>query len=195
MTLKLLSDATGGRIQNETPIDVLTVGAGGVITLPGNLLLPAGVLKAGTSKKTTFHAFRSSAQAITINAYTKIAFDQAPLNPNTGYSIANSRFQPDVAGWYNVYATASQTGTNPTDNAQVAIYKNNGSHRTIGLLNASSSIFIVSAMSGSSLVYMNGSSDYIEIFVYRGQASGTASINGDAGGTGTFFGASLVVPD
>jgi hypothetical protein len=48
---------------------------------------------------------------------------------------------------------------------------------------------------GSGLVYLNGTTDYVEIFVYRGQGSGTAAVSGNSTGTITHFSVKLVYPD
>ena len=189
MTLKIVSDATGGRIQNETPIDAMTVGAGGAVSF-------AGAVKQGTGKKIVCAAIRTSQQAaLAINTFVKVAFDSAILNPNTGYSTANSRFTPDVAGWYMVAATVTQAGTQNTDNAQLLIYKNGANHRRLSVVNTSSATHLTSQTSGSALVYLNGSGDYVEIFMYRGQSSGTASVEGEAAGTSTHFSVALMYPD
>jgi hypothetical protein len=195
MTLKIVSDATGGRIQNETPIDVLAVGAGGLITLPNNLILPAGVLKQGGNKKIGCSVFLAANTGFTRNVDTKVPYANAAWNPNGAFNTSTNRFIPDVPGWYAVHLTTSFTGDAASDNCQSHINKNGFTFITVGLSNVNSAIFLVCAHSGGQLVYLNGTTDYIEGHVYRGQASGTCTLNGDASGTANRLSAILMYPD
>ncbi len=195
MTLKIVSDATGGRIQNETPIDVMTVGAAGLITLPGNLILSAGFLKQGATKKIGCSVFLTADTAFSINTDTKVPYTGVNWNPNNGFNTSNNRFIPDVPGWYLVAMTGAQSGSIASDNCQTVLRKNGSVHTTVGLSNASSAIFLVCSHSGSQLVYLNGAGDYIEGYLYRGQASGTATMPGSAGGNANRLSAILMYPD
>ncbi|WP_418131471.1 hypothetical protein [Variovorax sp. 278MFTsu5.1] len=195
MTLKIVSEATGGRIQNETPIDVLTVGAAGLITLPGNLVMPAGVLKQAGNKKIGCSVFISANTAFTRNVDTKIPYTGVGWNPNGAFNTSTNRFTPDVPGWYAVHLTSSTNGDAASDNCQTHINKNGFTNITVGLTNTSSAVLLVCVHSGSQLVYMNGTTDYIEGHVYRGQASGTCTLNGDAGGSANRLSAILMYPD
>jgi hypothetical protein len=191
MTLSVRSDTNGGAILMEGGVEVLRVGAN------GNVTTPAGVVKTSSTKKTICAAhLAATTQPIALNTYTKIIFDTATLNPGTGYNVANGRFTPDVAGWYEVTATVSVEGTQNTDNFQINVYKNGASARRLAVLSTSVTTNLATLhLSGSGLVYLNGSTDYVEIFTYRGQVSGTAAVSGAAAGNLSHFSAKLVYPD
>lgn len=79
-------------------------------------------------------------------------------------NATNYRFQPAVAGYYQINAGISFRTSNWTENA-IGIYKN-------GALYKSGNQSTFSAASGfvntnmTALVYLNGSTDYIELFGY-----------------------------
>lgn len=76
-------------------------------------------------------------------------------------SVTNSRYQPQVAGYYFVTGYMQISGT--TGAASIAIYKN-------GAIYASGTYIPVSSVNPGvnivSLVYLNGSSDYVELYGY-----------------------------
>jgi hypothetical protein len=190
MTIKFRSDVVGGAIINESGTEVIKVGTGGNITL-------SGILKTSSVKKTICAAhLAATTQAITVNVYSKVIFDTATLNPGTGYNTANGRFTPDVAGWYEVDAAISLEGSTTTDNVQAAVYKNGAAARRLAVFNTVTTTNMnTMEIGGSGLVYLNGTTDYVEIFVYRGQGSGTAAVSGNSTGTITHFSVKLVYPD
>jgi hypothetical protein len=120
-----------------------------------------------------FSAFRTgSEQAITSGVWTKVQlntenFDTANCFDNT----TNYRFTPTSAGYYQVnFAVYASAGT--YTGVLAALYKN-------GVPYLNSSNYATSAalddwsVSGSVLLFMNGSTDYIELYAYL---VGTASI-------------------
>jgi hypothetical protein len=111
-----------------------------------------------------FSAYKSSGagtQSITGGVATKLTFDTEEFDTNNNFS--SSRFTPTVAGYYQVNAVG--TGSNAAYNYMyVSIFKNGitfkgGSNYS---QNVNYPVAIVSA-----LVYLNGSTDYIEIYVVQ----------------------------
>ena len=131
-----------------------------------------------------FSAYPSASQSISASTSTKlqvntktgannIAFDTASY-----YDTTNYRFLPLVAGYYQVngvFNCNSVTGSNI-----IAIYKN-GSELQRGTQGAIYGAVV------SCIVYLNGSTDYIELYGYT---SGATTIN--AGPIQTYFQASMV---
>jgi len=100
--------------------------------------------------------------------YTKVLFQTEEFDTNSNF--ASSRFTPTVAGYYQVNAhSLFAFGVSGTGTCLVSIYKNGV------LLKEGSRIYISANSSGaavvSALIYLNGSTDYAEI--YAQQASGT----------------------
>ena len=110
-----------------------------------------------------FSAYLSANQSITTSTATKILFDTEVFDTNSCF--ASSRFTPTAAGYYQVNAAliGIATGTSITV-CQCTIYKN-GSFYIYGTdprgLTLSSTTSVA-----SSLIYMNGSTDYLEVYAY-----------------------------
>ena len=174
MTISIKPTASGSTIEQDGST-ILTVNGSGNIT-PSNDLYP---------KVPAFHASITSVQSITSGVWTKIQFDTerfdtaGEFDPTTNY-----RFTPTVAGHYFVTGCISgESGTNDSNQCTGAIFKN-GSYYTNHNF-SSSAIFRRFPCMTTAVVYMNGSTDYIELF---GSISSTgASVEFNAGSNQTFF--------
>jgi len=126
-----------------------------------------------------FSAYQASSQAISAGVWTKVTFGTEEFDTNSNF--ASSRLTPTVAGYYQINASVavitSFTAIIP------AIYKN-GSQYKVG--NRGSAAAQLNA-NVSSLVYLNGSTDYVEIYVNIGIAQST---NNDS--DQTYFNGSMV---
>lgn len=104
---------------------------------------------------------------------TKIPFTTKKFDTNTNFNTSTYAFTPTVAGYYQINAAMQYAGTTTSNLVQVILYKN-GSQYTEGGLCAGIQYAIVTV---SDVIYMNGSTDYIE--VYGQQYSGsTQTLNG-----------------
>lgn len=130
-----------------------------------------------------FSAYPSSTQTVTQSTWTKLACNTEEFDTNSNYDTTSYRFTPTVAGYYQVIGSASVTTVAQTYN-QLAIYKN-GSRFKDGIISSASGSYYFSV---SALVYLNGSTDYIEL--YGQTTGGTPTFS--AGPTATFFQASMV---
>jgi hypothetical protein len=169
------------------PVNLLSAG-GGTTTLTTassasnfTLTLPATT---GTMaiQGPAFSAYLSANQTISANTITKVALNVERFDTNSNYDpTTNYRFTPTVAGYYqlsmNLYSNdGARTG--------VFLYKN-------GALFAHGSDIAgttVRAVSGSVLVYANGTTDYFEMY---GLTSVTSFIGG-VEGVQTYFTGAMV---
>ena len=135
-----------------------------------------------------FSAGRSTNQSVTSAQWTKVQCQTEEYDTASAYDNAtNFRFTPQVAGYYQISGAVYVSGTNMTQ-AQARIYKN-GSADKLGTP-ASTPALNEIASSVSALVYLNGSTDYVELYSY---ASGTSPvITGNVGLT--YFQGVLVRP-
>lgn len=134
-----------------------------------------------------FSAYGSALQSVANATYTKIAFNTEEFDTNSNYDTTLYRFNPKVSGYYHVNAVCV-FGASLTAGVRgiVSIYKNGSSFKLSSAnLNSVSQTNIMN----SALIYLNGSTDYIETFGY--QDSGGALSSGSANSTVTFS-ASLV---
>ena len=113
-----------------------------------------------------FSAYATVTTTLTAATDTKIIFDAEAFDTNNNF--ASSRFTPTVAGYYQINACANMNYWNGIIYS-VLIYKNGSAYQygqsappqTVGGVRASV----------SSIVYCNGSTDYIEIYGWQYAAS------------------------
>jgi hypothetical protein len=127
-----------------------------------------------------FSYYQSVAQTLASGTFTKITFTTSEFD-TTGGMYASSRFTPTVAGYYQVSAGISVSTTSTT--IVLDIYKNGSIFKR--LTNDGSGLS--SQRSGSALINLNGSTDYIEIYAYFGVGQ-----NVTAAQTVTYFQAVMV---
>jgi len=156
MSSVVIAGNTSGTITLDAP----NVAGTTVLTLPtanGTVLTTANTFAAGTGP--AFRASASALQSLTNQTNTKITLDVELFDTNNNF--ASSRFTPTVAGYYLI---AGQVSTNTTLNnvpLYVQIFKNGssiGSNVGVGTTSSSTGCHI------TSLVYMNGSTDYVELY-------------------------------
>jgi hypothetical protein len=152
------------------------------LTLPDNTgtIITTASTFGGTGP--AFRAYRNGNQTISAATGTKIAFNAEDFDTNSNYdSTTNYRFTPTVAGYYQINANAGFT----TGSGQLNIYKNGSNYQTGVEVTYNASMG--GHFSINDLVYLNGSTDYIEIYTYL--TTGTTITSGS---TNTAFSASLV---
>ena len=121
-----------------------------------------------------FSAYLGSNQTISTNTVTKLSINTEEYDTASAYdSTTNYRFQPLIAGYYQVnagVAWASGTGV-----GYAAIYKNGSSYKQgnstpIGTISNNSTVAIQ--------VYLNGSTDYVEFYALQNTTLSLAAVNG-----------------
>ena len=128
--------------------------------------LASGVAGTGPA----FYAYGTTLQTLTNGANTKIILNNELFDTaNCFDSTTNYRFTPNVAGYYQINGSSSLVSGSATQLAIAAIFKN-GSIYSYG---TSSPVYstIQNFISVSNLVYLNGSTDYVELYVYHNLGS------------------------
>ena len=149
-------------------------GGNSIITSDG-----AGNLTTQKINYPAFEAHLSSSQSLTDATTTKVQFNTEIFDTDNAYdNSTNYRFTPQVAGKYFVYADvdADPVATAGLVSVSLFIYKNGSEFRTHELNFNSNYVRRVSAAI-SCVIDMNGSSDYLEIFVYVNDTSGNPQLN------------------
>ena len=139
------------------------------------------------SKQPAFSAYLGSNQSLSNATFTKIQLNTENFDTDSCYdNSTNYRFTPNVAGYYQVNFSARIFGqTSPTTYVW-SIYKNGAS---VHELNINTNLSTYDARSISSVLYMNGSTDYLEFYCYIA-ASGTRTV--EAGSAYTLASAILI---
>jgi len=161
---------------------VITTGSSGGVS---QAMLATGVAGTGPA----FRATKSSQQTISNNTLTKVTFDTETFDTNNNF--ASSTFTPTVASYYQVnyiYSALSLT-TGRTYAFSGIIYRNASAyaqyeHNITSAADQWGGMF-------STLVYCDGSTDYIEAYFYQNN-SPAGTINLASGASVTQFSAVLV---
>ena len=180
-TLKLKSEAGGSVIlaANTTAASDLTVSvppfAGTMATLVSNTTGPTFSVPNVVGNGPAFSAYKSGTQSFTQNSWTKATFNLEEYDTNSNFDTTNSRFLPTVAGYYQISCTGYINGSS-TD-LYMQLYKNGSGMSPPFYVNASitTSNF---TLSFSNLIYLNGSTDYLELWVYSNGASPSLNNSG-----------------
>ena len=114
-----------------------------------------------------FSAYLAANQspAPTSGVWTKVKFDTKEFDTASCYdATTNYRFTPTIAGYYQMSFGADLKGTVST--RLIGVFYKNGSYfkSGSGAFNGAASTEFEST--GSALIYCNGSTDYIEIYIY-----------------------------
>ncbi|KKN55899.1 hypothetical protein LCGC14_0577900 [marine sediment metagenome] len=140
---------------------------------------------------TRFSAYQvvADAQSITRITYTKILFPTEDWD--IGGEFASSRFTPTVAGYYRASMGVTMLGMADGDYIEAGLYRNtifaDGIARNIVILGGSGA----AAINAIRVFYLNGSTDYLECYVYHDSAT-SKSTQGHDTAYPTFFDAERV---
>ncbi len=133
----------------------------------------------------------SGTQNLPANSYTKITLDAEDFDVGSYFdSTTNKRYVPGVAGLYHVSWNVFLSVTVASTLYGSKIQKN-GADEAYGSF-AETPITAGFMSSGSTIVSMNGSTDYIELFGYNGHAASAATASNSR--LGTFLAAVWVGP-
>jgi len=129
-----------------------------------------------------FSAYANAGTSLTSGAQTKVNFQVEDFDTNSNF--ASSRFTPTVAGYYQLNARIQFSGStiNP-----LAYIQKNGTQVLCGNFIPGTFTGPVATVSG--LVYMNGTTDYVEAMGYH--LTGSA-VNTNAAADATRFDGYLV---
>ncbi len=142
------------------------------LTLPDN----TGTLLSSASTITqnggpTFSAIAGAGTAVSGASNTKINFSTEQWDTANCYDTSTSRFTPNVAGYYQISSTVR---ADITSNGVFHLYvQKNGSDTYVGNFIAVSSSQCASTV--SCLVFLNGTTDFVQISVFSGVSGTTAS--------------------
>lgn len=130
-----------------------------------------GVNLPALSVAPAFSAYTATTGATIGTSATKVTFDTEEFDTNNNF--ASSRFTPTVAGYYQINAqlqpNASYTG------GYIYLYKNGIGYKSGNYINTAVSFggFMI-----STLVYCNGTTDYLEIYgAFTTSQAAAAGIN------------------
>ena len=124
------------------------------------------VLQYNGQSAPVFSVSNNGTQSISSDTSTVIVFNTESFDTNNNF--ASNRFTPTVAGYYQL-SSSVYWGSGTGAFVNLNIYKNGS-----GIIELARATGASGAIGGSSVVYCNGSTDYIELYWYS--ASGTCTL-------------------
>ena len=170
---------------------ITTSSGSGTITLGQSgetIALGSGV----TSKfnQPAFQALLSADQTLTDDVITKVQFNTEDLDTDNCYdNSTNYRFTPTIAGKYFVYSGLElKGGSGNTLEYVILDIKKNDTTNNIRIINNPADNQAAGIVNyASSIIDMNGSTDFIEIYATITVSSGSGIVEG--GSRNSYFGA------
>ena len=149
------------------PAETGTIVTTGSTASVSQAMLASGVAGTGPA----FKAYRgTSAFSFSSGSWTKIEFQTEEYDTASCYDpTTNYRFTPNVAGYYIVSIGVNLVGSSSPTVSGIGVYKNGDAFR-YGPVNYFT-VASTTTITGTSIVYLNGSTDYIEAYVYSNGTS------------------------
>lgn len=128
----------------------------------------------GGGAASLFIAQRSTGQTITTSTYTKVQLDTEVVDSDGTYDNAtNYRHTPTVAGSY-LYITCVSASTLGDQKGLVANLYKNGAQAAVNFINASGATGTLAV--ATAVFEMNGSTDYVESYIWHNHGSNQTTI-------------------
>lgn len=146
-----------------------------------------GVTIAKVVNSPAFRAYATSSQSISQGTFTKVNLSAKNFDATNAFDTSTSRFTPNIAGYYQINARLYAAGaTNLT--RIIGSVRVNGLETTYGrhfdCPMTSTNYWIFSF---SEIVYLNGTTDYAEFFMW-GTSTGNLTISAGDANTSTMSG-------
>ena len=121
-----------------------------------------------------FFASKASDQTVTSSTWTKVNYTSESYDTNSNFDTSTSRFTPSVAGYYKFEASVNFYSTSSSITRSILAFAKNGDYGTARAIDISfaASQFLGGTMNGSWTHYLNGTTDYVEVYCWMA-GSGT----------------------
>ena len=137
----------------------------------------------------------SSNQTISHATFTKIALSVEGIDTNSNYDTSTYRFTPTVAGYYQINASISFLFAATGTWEYFGVFAKNGDTDYQRFGNQYQEAFASNPsarqIDGSTLLYFNGTTDYLELYAYQSSGSNASVIGTTATGKYTRISAFL----
>lgn len=125
-----------------------------------------GVQIAKVAKNPTFYVYLGTGMTPTRLTWTKVSLNTKVFDTENCFDTTNYRFLPTVAGYYQINLVSRMNSSGAAEGSYISSLFKNGSEylrlQELPYLNFTYG----SALGGSTIVYMNGTTDYVESYVW-----------------------------
>lgn len=133
------------------------------------------VVRSETRRTVSFHATRETSQAIPASTPTRVQYDVVQWDRASCYdSVTNYRHQPDAPGIYRYGAMIGLGNLDDNAVASLMLYKNGSLYKVLDRRKAAG-VTPSLVLHGSALASMNGTSDYVEVYLEHDGTLGDAN--------------------
>jgi hypothetical protein len=147
--------------------------SGGAVTLTADKVIATQ----GLGGTPAFSAYMGSNQTVSHATSTKLNFDTEEFDTNNNFDTTTYRFTPTVAGYYQIIVVSSLQSPTETHRISSVIWKN--SVQYINGATCAGAAGTWPSSIASTILYMNGSTDYVEGYVFIAIGSGTGTVVAD----------------
>lgn len=166
---ELAINVSDGKLFSSNGSAVIEFGTGTpVYDANGNLITTTYVTQATYGPAFSAYA-NNTLQNITSGSQQKVLFQVEEFDTNNNY--ADSRFTPTVAGYYQLNAEVRLDGSFSTGETMIVVWKNGSEYKRGWNASGVNWATNFGAMTVSTLVYANGTTDYFEIYVQQTSGS------------------------
>jgi hypothetical protein len=132
---------------------------------------------AGSPTRISFSVYASASQTVSNATATKVNLNTARWDTGGYFNTTTYRFTPLVAGYYQFNFAIAAGGATTMTTYYASLYKNGGEDARPGQPKLTVGNFGTSAIGGSTIFAMNGTTDYVELYGYI-EGTGTLTISG-----------------
>ena len=102
-----------------------------------------------------------------VTTYDIVEWTTAVWDTNSDFDLGNNRFQPSIEGYYQVNASMRFQSGGTNDSGRIAVFKN-------GVIDVNGDQFVNNPgqFHVSNILYLNGTTDFVDIRVWRFAVSG-----------------------
>jgi len=152
-----LQSSSGGSVEIAAPVTA------------SNYTLTAPAVTASLSVDGPAFSAYATGQTISTAVATKLLFDTERFDTNSCYDTSLCRFTPNIAGYYEVDISVTFSGSLALFSI-ISLYKNGAAYVTINNQRSNANF---NGVTLSAPVYMNGTTDYLEVYGYESIAAST----------------------
>ena len=163
--------------QPATPDGTLRIGVGNADSPTEVGQFNANGYKPAANSIPILWAWMSGSQSMSQATWTKIQINSSTFDTTGDLDATNYRYTPSVAGYYDVKAIVNFDSP-PSAYQYIAIYRNGSTYLFLAGNRFSSAQLNDWRLSGSCIVYLNGTTDYIELYAYQQSASTPTVLGG-----------------
>ena len=122
-----------------------------------------------------FSVYRNANQTVSPATSTKIAFNAEVFDTHGAFdSTTNYRFQPTIAGYYHISAGTTQPNASGSAYIEVDLIATSGGKSGSASIGVNGVLYPRTVV--SALIYLNGSTDYVEAYVYGANGGGSFDV-------------------